>query len=72
MNSYILSQTGYQSTVYLNMLQIILSSALGNGKKGVAIILAVLADGSELLPHVIFNHKTMSKDQVHSGAASVV
>jgi len=33
--------------------------------------LAVLADGSELLPYVIFNHKTMSKEQVHSGITDV-
>jgi len=33
--------------------------------------LAVLADGSELLPYVIFNHETMSKEQVHSGITDV-
>jgi peptidase E len=45
--------------------------ALGNGKKGVTITLAVLAGGSKLLPYVIYYHKTMSKEQVHSGITDV-
>jgi hypothetical protein len=34
--------------------------------------LTVLVDGSELLPYVIFNHKTKSKEQMHSGITGVL
>jgi hypothetical protein len=34
--------------------------------------LAVLADGSKLLPYAIFNNKTMSKEQVYSGITDVI
>lgn len=66
MNSYILSQSSvpqYAVNYTIN--------GTGKWKKWVTIILAVSAQGIELLPYVIFNHKIMSKEQVHNGIIDV-